>query len=246
MVDRVFSEPQLAELYDAFSLHRRDFDFYLPYVMSAASVLDVGCGTGELLTLARQAGHSGRLCGIDPAAAMLDVARNKRRDVEWILGDLSSVTPQSEFDLVVMTGHAFQVLVDDAHLRESLRTISAALTNRGRFAFETRNPSARTWRSWTPVHAVQVVHNGQSVRMAHQVDLPVSGDVVSFTTTFTSPDWSQPQTSRSTLRFLESAALSIFLSQARLKVEDQFGDWDGQPHSETSPEIITIARKTLE
>jgi ubiquinone/menaquinone biosynthesis C-methylase UbiE len=82
VVDRLFSEPRLAELYDAFCANRPDWSFYLPLVMSARSVLDVGCGTGELLRLAREGGHTGRLRGLDRAGAMLDVAR-RRSDVEW-------------------------------------------------------------------------------------------------------------------------------------------------------------------
>jgi len=35
--------------------------------MAAPSVLDVGCGTGAMLHEARQLGHVGRLCGLDPA-----------------------------------------------------------------------------------------------------------------------------------------------------------------------------------
>ena len=172
MVDYLFSEPRLAELYDAFCAGREDFDFYLPPVMSAKSVLDVGCGTGELLRLARETGHTGRLCGLDPAEAMLEQAR-KRPDVEWVLGDLSSVDWREEFDLIVMTGHAFQVLVEDDQLRASLAAIRTALTEDGRFVFETRNPSARGWEAWTPENAVEISHGGSVVRMAHQVETPV-------------------------------------------------------------------------
>lgn len=120
--DRLFTEPALAELHDRWvpPPHRGDFGFYLPLVMFAASVLDIGCGTGELLRLARQAGHTGRLCGLDPALALLALAR-QRPDVEWVLGDAASAAWQQEFDLAVMTGHAFQVLVSDAEIRAALR-----------------------------------------------------------------------------------------------------------------------------
>ncbi len=242
MVDLLFSEPKLAELYDAFCAGRKDFGFYLPLVMSAKSVLDVGCGTGELMRLARESGHTGLLCGLDPAEAMLEQAR-KRADIEWVHGDLASLNWRREFDLVVMTGHAFQVLVEDDQLRESLTAIRTALTEDGRFVFETRNPTARGWETWTPDNAVEILHDGSAVRMAHQVESPMVGDRVSFTVTFTSPDWDRPEISRSTLRFLDTDSLSAFLSGAGLIIEEQFGDWDGQPLTDASPEIITVARR---
>src|SRR5271170_4057051 len=112
-----------------------------------------------------------------------------------------------------MTGHAFQVLVKDSDLRVALAAIRSALTEDGRFAFETRNPLAREWERWT------------SARV-REVQTPVEGDKVSFSHTFTSPKWDRPQISHSTLRFLDAGSLSTFLSEAGLKIEEQYGDWD--------------------
>ena len=174
---------------------------------------------------------------------MLDQART-RSDIEWILGDLSSTAWDREFDLVVMSGHAFQVFVDDDDVRASLAAIRSALTDDGRFAFETRNPLARAWEDWTPANAAEVTDaGGVVVRMAHKVETPVEGDVVRFTTTFTSPSWDRPQVSQSTLRFLDAASLSRYLVDAGLAIEDQFGDWSGNLLTDASPEIITIARR---
>ncbi len=245
VVDRLFSELRLAALYDAFCEGRPDFDFYLPLAMSADAVLDAGCGTGELLRLARQSGHTGRLCGIDPAPAMLDQAR-VCSEVEWILGDLSSPRWDREFDLVVMTGHAFQVLISDEEIRAALSTIRSSLTDDGTFVFETRNPLAREWEKWTPDDTVEVTGpDGVVVRMAHEVETPVEDDLVRFATIYTSPSWEGPELSRSTLRFLDPASLSVFLSDASLIIEEQFGDWDRSSLTDESPEIITAARAGL-
>jgi ubiquinone/menaquinone biosynthesis C-methylase UbiE len=244
VVDHQFSDPDLAALYDV--LHpwaeRDDFGFYLKRVMAAETVLDVGCGTGALLHRARESGHAGRLCGLDPAVGMLARAR-RRSDIEWVSGDLASVSWENEFDLVVMTGHAFQVLVEDDELRATLRAVRRVLSDQGRFISETRNPLVRTWEGWIPANAVEVTDDaGSVVRMAHQIEAPVVGDIVRFTTTYTSTGWDGPRESRSTLRFLDAEALSRHLSDASLRIEDQFGDWAEGPLTEISPEIITIAQ----
>jgi SAM-dependent methyltransferase len=244
MPDRQFTEPGLAALYDLFCAwdRRDDFGFYLPMVMAADSVLDVGCGTGMLLRRARLDGHPGRLCGLDPAAAMLEVARGQA-GIEWIQGDLSDVGFVHEFDLIVMTGHAFQVLTGDEELRAALAAVRTALKRNGVFAFETRSPLARAWERWTPAYAAEVTDaDGQTWRMTHQVETPVAGELVSFTAAYSGPGLARPQVSRSTLRFLGADSLAAFLSAAGLTVEEQYGSWDRQPLTDASPEIITIAR----
>jgi ubiquinone/menaquinone biosynthesis C-methylase UbiE len=191
----------------------------------------------------RDRGHTGRLCGLDPAVGMLEQAR-KRTDVEWVLGELSAVAFDREFELVVMSGHAFQVFVSDDELRAALAAIRAALTDGGRFAFETRNPLAGAWERWTADYGHDITDaDGVAVRYQHVVDEPFDGRVVHFTSTYTSPAWDRPETSTSTLRFLDNGALHGFLAEAGLSVDEQFGDWDGSPLTDASTEIITFASR---
>jgi SAM-dependent methyltransferase len=229
-----------AAWYDVLNPWGPSDDFYLGLVMSADRVLDVGCGTGRLLHRARDLGHTGRLCGLDPDPAMLDQAR-LRTDIEWVLADAASAGWDREFDLAVMASHAFQVFVADDQLRESLSAIRAALVDGGRFAFETRDPRARAWEGWNTSFEIRNP-GGEVARVEYEVE-DVQGDVVRLTETLSGQWWDRPQTEHGALRFLRPEALTTFLHEAGFVVDAQFGDWHREPLTETSEEIITIARR---
>ena len=237
----MYSDDEAAALYDVLNRWGPSDDFYLALVMGAASVLDVGCGTGGLLHRARQAGHTGRLCGVDPDRAMLDVAR-RRTDIEWVARTAASMAWDGEFGLVVMTGHAFQFLVGDDELRTSLAAIRRALAHGGRFAFETRNPLAREWEDWNPRNATDVVEpSGRQVRISHEVE-SVVGDVVTLTETTSDPDGTPLRVDRASMRFLDVGALARFLADAGFTIEAQYGGWFREPLDPASREIVTVAR----
>jgi len=161
-----------------------------------------------------------------------------------VLGDLASVGWARAFDLIVMTGHAFQEFVEDDEIRVALAAIRSALADGGHFAFETRNPLVRGWESWPARYSGEVTAaNGAVVRCEYQVETPVEGSVVRTISTFTSPGWGTPEVSRGALRFLDAETLAAFLADAGLVIEAQFGDWNRRPLAATSPEIITIVRK---
>jgi SAM-dependent methyltransferase len=217
--------------------------FYDDLVMAADSVLDLGCGTGAMLHRAREAGHRGRLLGLDPDPAALARAR-RRTDVEWMEGVAADAPGHGEFDLVTMVSHAFQCLVDDQEVRASLQAVRAALRPGGRFAFETRHPQARAWEEWNPDNATDVVdQSGRTLRTTQRVE-SVTGDVVAFTETLTGTDGTVLRVDRSRLRFLAPTTLAGFLSEAGLAVHAQYGDWHRGPLTAASREIITIAQRT--
>lgn len=223
-----------ARLYDVQNPWGPGDAFYLELVRTAGDVLDVGCGTGTLLKRARAEGHQGRLVGLDPGAGMLAVARAEPA-VEWVAGTMAPDRYDAEFDLVVMTGHAFQELRTDAEVRAVLAGMRAALRPGGRVAFETRDLAAREWESWDGA-SFDVEFEGATVRTSYAVE-GVAGDLVTVTETLDGGPW-RGKAEPATLRFLDRAALDGFLAEAGLTVEERYGDWDRSP---AGPEIITVA-----
>lgn len=68
----------------------------------------------------RTASNAFYLGWVMDAGLMLEVARSHRADIEWTYGNLDSVQSDREVDLVIMSGHAFQVLITDEALRSAL------------------------------------------------------------------------------------------------------------------------------
>ncbi len=231
----------VAAYYDLVNEWGPSDDFYLDLVMAADAVLDVGCGTGMLLSVARTSGHPGRLVGLDPDPAMLAVAR-RTPDVEWVEGHLGTVSFDGEFDLVVMAGHVFQIFLTDDEVREQFTAIRQALGPGGRFAFETRNPGARAWERWAPEYGMDIVgERGERVRVEHHV-ASVENGLVRFSETHSSPDWPEPVVDWGTLRFTEADHLDALLRETGFEVAERYGFWDRSPLTDTSREIISIAR----
>ncbi|WP_017583812.1 class I SAM-dependent methyltransferase [Nocardiopsis valliformis] len=237
----MYSDDDLAALYDVLNPWAACDDFYLSRVMAAEAVLDVGCGTGMMLHRARQEGHTGRLFGIDPDAPSLRRART-RQDVEWVECRAADIAWKGEFDLAFMASNAFQVFVTDDELRDSLAAIRAALTPGGRFVFGTRNPQARAWERWTPENAAEVVdHNGRELRVEHRIESVAEG-VVTMTETTATRAGEPLRVDRSVLRFLDTAGIDRFLAGAGFEVAERYGDWQQGPLTGASGDIITVAR----
>ena len=240
----MYSDDQAAALYNVLNPWGASDAYYLALAMAAPSVLDVGCGTGTMLHRAREAGHTGRLAGVDPDQAMLAIAR-QRDDIDWGTCTAAEMTWDAEFDLAVMMSHAFQNFITNDDLRASLAAIYRALVDGGRFAFETRNPAVREWEQWHPGNPMDVVNPaGRALRISYEV-LSVVGDVVTLTETTSDPDGPVLRVDEGKLRFLDEETLVRELEAAGFVIEAIHGGWAGEAFGPTSAEIVVTARKAV-
>ena len=90
----------MVDIYDQLESERSDLDVYLAIAreLGARSAVDVGCGTGSFVCLLASEGLE--VVGVDPAAAMLAVARRKLAGdrVRWVHG-VTADLPAAQFDL---------------------------------------------------------------------------------------------------------------------------------------------------
>jgi SAM-dependent methyltransferase len=222
VADAIFEDPRLAEIYDPLDPDRGDLAAYVAMAeeLSAAAVLDVGCGTGTLACLL--AGRGVQVVAADPAAASLAVARRKpgAERVRWLQADATHL-PALQVDLVTMTGNVAQVFVSGQEWAAALRAARRCLRPGGRLVFESRDPAQKAWLTWNREQTYRRVAVPAAGTLETWTDLTgVVGDLVSFEMTFVFAGDGAVLTSHSTLRFRSRDELAHSLSQANLVVEE--------------------------
>jgi len=239
-----YVDPRLVALYDIENSCGADTDFYLGLAaeLDAHRILDLGCGTGlltrELATPGRQ------VVGVDPAPAMLAVARRQpgAERVRWVEGDARALETH-EADLLVMTGNVAQVFLDDADWRTTLAAIHAALRSGGYLAFESRNPDDRAWERWNRA-ATYEQFDSPNGPMKSWLELVRVGDGrVSFEGHNIFLSTGEVVVAKSELRFRSLEELTDTLTDAGFTVEHVYGDWKKGPLLSTSRVMIFVARR---
>lgn len=239
MTDLHYTDPRLARLYDQDCGWGADLGFYLALAPAApCRILDLGCGTGRLCLAFANLGH--RVTGVDPAAAMLSVARSLPGGaaVNWVQATAQTFASPDRFDLIVMTGHAFQVLIEDAAVDAALTAIRTHLAPGGTLAFETRNPALDWAGRWDGELGVLTLDD-QPVLQSRYV-LQATADLITFETHYAFRDATLISTS--TLRFHTRAALQTRLATHGLACHSILGDWSAAAFDpDHSDEIVFLA-----
>jgi ubiquinone/menaquinone biosynthesis C-methylase UbiE len=241
-----FADPRLAAVYDTLNAYDEGTqpDFYLALAaeIGARSIVDLGCGTGLVTCALANAGFE--MVGADPAPALLAQAR--RRDgshsARWINGGAAEIgTPGA--DLAIMTGHVAQFFLTDESWQDALHFLFEALRPGGRLAFESRNPAAREWESWTADHVWRGVDPAVGSIVSWSEVADVRDGIVSYSIHHVFEDGTDI-VSPCELRFRTAHELEDSLANASFAIEQMFGGWDRSQVSPSAPELIVVATRS--
>jgi SAM-dependent methyltransferase len=223
VADAHYENPRLAALYDPLDSDRSDLEVYAAMTaeFGAREILDIGCGTGTFGCLLASRGLA--VTGLDPALASLEIARRKEFGdrVRWVHGTVDALPPL-RVDLVTMTGNVAQVFLGDEEWATVLEAARDALHPGGRLVFETRDPARQAWLTWGRPHSdgTTAVIPGSGGLKAWSDVTDVSGEFVSWTTTYVFESDGAVLTADSTLRFRSKEAVIDSLTAAGFAVAE--------------------------
>ena len=106
----------------------------LPHLPADADLLDLCCGTGNLMQALLHKGY--RVTGLDGSEAMLDYARENAPQGEFILGDARNFNLPERFDGVVSSSASLNHILSIDELNRVFSSVYNALKPNGLFMFD--------------------------------------------------------------------------------------------------------------
>jgi SAM-dependent methyltransferase len=237
----LYDDPVLVGLYDSVNPWGEREDYYLELIKSARATLDLGCGTGRLLKRAANVtthstwprGDPPVFVGVDRQSSMLAKAKPddettwEESEIVWQQNDMRTVDLGRRFDLITITGHAFNELLTDRDIRMMLSNVLRHLDPAGRFAFDVDCPGGPVEGATPSPLAIQVAtSSGESVDVVRTPERSIEPDLIEFTTTYAFAGSATPVVSRSVLRFIDRDHLRALLEDVGFRIDRWFGDWD--------------------
>lgn len=252
----------VAEFYDHVTPynHRQDVDFFVEMArQSSGPVLEVGCGTGRVLTPTATAGIE--ITGIDLSSSMLSVCREKlanspqdvQSKVQLIQADMREFDLGREFNLITIPFRPFQHLIATEDQLSCLNCIHRHLSHGGRLILDLFNPSLRFLvdedASFEMLDVPEfVVPDGRKVTRYHRIpsrDLFNQIQEVELIYYVTHEDGRKERLVHAfPMRYLFKFEVEHLLARCGFEVEHVYADYDWSPYGSKYPgELIFVAKK---
>ena len=252
-----YEDPWTAEVYDYQTQGRgNDVPFWLSLAEEAEDeTLEIACGTGRVLLPLARAGV--RVTGLDVSKAMLEVARGKlhrepaevAERVNLIHGDMTEFELGRQFGLVIIPFSAFQVLLTRADQRACLERCRGHVRPDRLLAIDVFNPHLSRLTSSAPVLEGPrefMGPGGERVRWSGETEYDLASQTLR-------SRWRYERTTSGGATTVSEHVLALhyffrfemewMLEACGFEVEALYGDFDRNPFTAESPEMVFVARR---
>ena len=215
-------------------------------------IIDLACGTGRATIPLSHLGHE--MIGVDIHNGMLKEARNKAEKmnltIEWIEQDCTQLSLTSRSSMIFMTGNSFQHFLTNESQDALLTHVHDHLHSGGHFIFNARFPSSdellqpereEYWRTYkdpddgmevdvftiSKYRSLEQIQHYKTIRKKKDLDGGVTEEMIT----------------NIHLRYTYPKELERLMVMNGFIIEKFFSNWNEEPLSETSSEMICICKK---
>ncbi len=247
-----------AERYDTFytAAPEGELEFYMNAIIrSRGSVLELGVGTGRIAIPAAAMGHD--ITGIDLNRSMLERAREKTKaatlpgKLTLIEADMTKLELEKrDFDLVIIPANTLALVLEKEHQIETLKRCVNHMAGDATLIFNLFNPSDDLLNGATGEVFLLGVVDDASKSGRHILtginNFDIANQINRCTQTIETLDTNGDVIDREELqvmfRYLYHDEVMEMLTQAGLKAQAVFGDFDGSRFTDDSEEMIYVCR----
>ena len=239
----------LADLYDLEYAH----DYDLPFWLSLAEreddpVIEWGAGTGRIAVPLAAAGHD--VTAVEVSAGMVERGREKSHAVSWVVGDMRDVLLGRRYGLAVCAFNSFLCLkgIDDA--LAFLRNAHEQLVPGGLLGIEISAFSPEELAGGPELRHdfTRELSDGRLDRFSVST-YDAATQLMRMRLFYERYDGSGSFENRMghdlTIRIANRDELLLMLRLAGFEAEEIYGDFEGEPFSSASDNLLALARKQI-
>jgi len=210
--------------------------------------LELACGSG-LVTIPLAA-MGLEVTGVDLARPMLEHARKKAEkqnlNIRWVEADARSFDLGAKYQFILLTGNAFQAFLKRQVQEALLASVKRHLAPDDIFAFETRNPSGHDLTNQPEEEFDQSYTSleGFEVSVSFTQNYEPLAQVIHWTSyrRWNDGERDHKKETHIACRFTYPQELEALVHYNGFEVVEQYGSWNKEALSATSPSIISICK----
>lgn len=123
-------------MYQTFINYDKEYEFYNKLIQenNCKSVLEIGSGTGNLAK--RFHDNNQNYLGLDYSQNMIDIAQEKNKDSNFMLGDMRNFELENPVDAIIITERSTSYLINNEDIIDTFESVYKNLNSNGVFIFD--------------------------------------------------------------------------------------------------------------